>query len=283
MRAPSPLVSAEWLASRLGDENLAVVDASWHMPAANRQARAEFERGHIRGAVFFDIDAISDTTSNLPHMLPSAEQFAKAAGELGISDKQTIVVYDTVGLFSAARVWWTFGVFGAANVHILDGGLPEWLAQKRPVETGLAHPAKATFSAKLDRARVRGFGDVQADLETGRAQIVDARAADRFTGDAPEPRPGVRPGHMPGSRNLPFGDLIENGKLKSPEAIKARLKEAGVDITKPIVTSCGSGVTAAVVILAATMAGAKDLALYDGAWAEWGSRADATLATGPAS
>ena len=275
-------VSTEWLADRLGNPSISIVDASWYLPNANRDAAGEFLTSHIPGAVYFDLDKVADTDSGLPHMLPSAEQFAATVGKLGISDTQTIVVYDGAGLFSAPRVWWTFRVMGAKDVRILEGGFPKWVAEGRPVETGEAKPAAKTFHAELDAAQVRSIGDMRGLVADRSATIVDARPGERFRAEQPEPRAGLRSGHMPGSRNVPAGSLIADGKLKSAAEIEAAFAAAGVDVSKPIVTSCGSGVTAAILTLALGTIGAKDVALYDGSWAEWGSASDAPVVTGPA-
>jgi len=275
-------VSAEWLAGHLGDASVAIVDASWYLPSAGRDARAEFRAAHIPGAVFFDIDAISDTSSPLPHMLPSPEAFGAAAGALGIAETQTIVVYDGAGLFSAPRAWWTFRTFGAPDVRILEGGFPQWRKEAQPVESGEARPARQDFLARFDATAVAAVDDVRALAGSPAAQIVDARAADRFRGEAAEPRAGVRSGHIPGSRNVPFGELVENGRLKPLEAVRAVFEDAGIDPSQPVLTSCGSGVTAAVLTLALTALGSETVRLYDGSWAEWGSRQDLPIATGPA-
>lgn len=276
------LVSPEWLKERLGDSKVNVVDGSWYLPAQNRDAKAEFSAGHIPGAVFFDIDAIADHSTTLPHMLPDEASFAKAAGDLGLSEVDTIVVYDCAGLFSAPRVWWTLRVFGAGDVRVLDGGLPAWKRAGFPLETGDAKPKPSIFRASLARRSLRDLGQMQA-LSASRAEtIVDARSAARFRGEAPEPRPGLPSGHMPGARNLPFDRLVDGqGRLVEPEQIHSAFEAAGVDLSQPVVTTCGSGVTAALLAFALARLGKKDVALYDGAWAEWAARPDASIATGP--
>lgn len=276
-------VSTEWLAERLDDPSIAIVDASWYLPNANRDAGAEFLTSHIPGAAYFDLDKVADTSSGLPHMLSSAEQFAASVGKLGISDTQTIVIYDGSGLFSAPRVWWTFRVMGAKDVRILEGGFPKWIAEGRPVESGVAAPLPKTFHASLDAAQVRSIAAMRRLVADRSVTIVDARPGERFRGEQPEPRAGLRAGHMPGSRNVPSSSLVADGKLKSSSDIAAIFAEAGVDPSKPIVTSCGSGVTAAILALALGTIGASDVALYDGSWAEWGGAEDAPVVTGPAS
>ncbi len=278
----APFVTTGWLADHLGAPDVAIVEGSWFLPSLNRDPEAEFLAAHIPGAVRFDINTIADTASGLPHMLPSPEVFAQAAGALGISDDMTIVVYDGLGLFSAPRVWWTFRAMGARDVRILDGGFPRWRAEDRPVESGQPLPAPRVFEARLDRAAVAGIDDVSAALGSTETQVVDARPAERFRGEAPEPRPGVRPGHMPGSLNLPFGELVSaDGSLRGAADLKAAFDKAGVDLNRPIVTTCGSGVTAALAALAAEVAGAPAPRVYDGSWAEWGS-SDRPVASGPA-
>jgi thiosulfate/3-mercaptopyruvate sulfurtransferase len=276
---PSPnngrwLVSTDWLAEHLRDTDVVVVDASYFLPTQNRDAVAEYLAAHIPGAVFFDIEDIADHSTDLPHMLPGPDQFAKAVGAFGIGDGDTIVVYDSAGLFSAARVWWTFRIFGAGNVFILDGGLPKWKAESRPLETGLVERKPRQFNASMNTNAVAIVDEVMIALTSHNAQVVDARSAERFKGIAPEPRPGLPSGHMPGAINLPYTKLIENGRLIEPERIAAAFSEARVDMTKPIITTCGSGVTAAILWFALEAIGKRPQSLYDGSWSEWASRPD---------
>jgi thiosulfate/3-mercaptopyruvate sulfurtransferase len=268
------LVTTQWLAERLASSDLSIVDGSFYLPAMKRDPAAEFLAGHIPGAVRFDVDQIADKSSPLPHMLPSKEFFANAVGALGISDRDAIVVYDGAGLFSAPRVWWTFRLFGAQNVFILEGGLPKWKAEGRPLETGPAQRTPKTFIASEPAGIVASAADVRAALDDHSAQVLDVRPADRFRGEAPEPRPGVRPGHMPGSYNVPSSAVTENGTLASPEKIRAALAAGGVRLDQPIITSCGSGVSAATMWLALDSLGITPKALYDGSWSEWGARTD---------
>jgi thiosulfate/3-mercaptopyruvate sulfurtransferase len=278
--ASQNLVSTEWLAAHLYDRDLAVVDGSWYLPAMNRDGFKEYQAAHIPGAVFFDIDEISDHGVGLPHMLPPPDAFALHMRRLGIGDDTRIVVYDGSGVFSAARVWWTFRVFGAKKVFLLEGGFPKWRAEGRPVEAGTTNPTPAKFTAKFDAKLVADLDRVEQALKSGAVQVVDVRPAARFRGEAPEPRAGVRSGHMPGSKNLPFTELIADGTLAPPEKIRAALAAGGVDPDRPVITSCGSGVSAAILWLALDSIGKPPQALYDGSWADWGSRADKPVATG---
>ena len=275
------LVSTDWLAAHLDDPNVIVLDSSYYLANAKRDAEGEFLAGHIPGAQRFDIDAVSDQSNPLPHMLPSPEQFAGQVGALGVGDGTMIVIYDGIGLYGAARVWWTFRAFGAEQVFVLDGGMPKWKAENHPLETGPAKSrAPKTFTPKFDRALVASIDDVQKVLLDKTAQVVDARAADRFRGEAPEPRAGLRGGHMPGSFNVPFGEVLKDGRLTAPHKIAAAFRQAGVDLDKPVVTSCGSGVTASILSFAIDALGKQPSRVYDGSWSEWGARPDTPVVTG---
>jgi thiosulfate/3-mercaptopyruvate sulfurtransferase len=282
--APGPssrwLVSTDWLATRLKQQDVVAVDASYFLPTQNRDALAEYRAAHIPGAVFFDIEAVSDHSTDLPHMLPGAAQFGAAVGALGIGNNDTAVIYDSTGLFSAARVWWTFRIFGAKNVCILDGGLPKWKAEGRPIETGDVTRTPKTFHAEMNVRAVATLDDMRMVMFDHSAQIVDARSAERFRGTAPEPRPGLRSGHMPGAFNVPYDRVIEQGRLVPPERIKAAFTAAGVDLDQPVITSCGSGVTAAILTLALDAIGKEPKGLYDGSWSEWGGRPDLPVERG---
>ncbi len=276
-RAPkaSALVTPEWLARNLGRRDVRVVDGSWHMPHLTRDARAEFAQAHIPGAVFFDIDAIADRSTTLPHMLPRAAEFAQAVGRLGIGSRDRVIVYDTRGVASAARVWWTFRAFGHDKVAVLDGGLPRWRAEGRAVESGTPAPKPRRFTARLRPSLVRDLAGMSQNVKTRKAQVLDARSRGRFAGTEPEPRAGLRAGHIPGSLNLPYDELYQkDGTLLPADAIRAKLEGAGIDLGKPVVTSCGSGVTASVLALGLHVAGRPDVAVYDGSWTEWGGRDD---------
>jgi thiosulfate/3-mercaptopyruvate sulfurtransferase len=273
------LVSTEWLAANLTNPRVGIVDASWYLPTMNRDGKAEYAARHIPGAVHFDIDGVKDAGNPLPHMLPSAADFATAAGAMGLSEDMTIVVYDGAGLFATPRVRWTFMVMGARDVRVLDGGLPKWLAEGRPTVIGTPQVQPKTFKASFDASAVAGLDDIRAALGTGKAQIVDARPAPRFRGEAPEPRPGLASGHMPGSYNLPFDMIVKDGRLVGQDGIRAAFAAAGVDLAEPVITTCGSGVSAAILSLAMELAGAPAKALYDGSWSEWGGRADCPVAT----
>lgn len=270
-----PLVTTDWLAANLGRRTVRPVDGSWHMPQLKRDARAEFAQAHIPGAVFFDIDAIADTASPLPHMLPRARKFAESLGALGIGDRDVVAVYDTRGVVSAARVWWTFRAFGHARVAVLDGGLPKWRAEGRPVETGVPAPKPRRFTARLHRSLVRDLAQMRANLASRREQVLDARSHGRFIGTEPEPRPGLRGGHIPGSLNLPYDQLYrKDGTLLPSDDLQRLVEAAGLDPAKPVVTTCGSGVTAAVLALGLHLLGHEKVAVYDGSWTEWGGRND---------
>jgi thiosulfate/3-mercaptopyruvate sulfurtransferase len=285
MREPLPsLVPTAWLAERLGRAELRALDASWYLPVSGRDARAEYRAAHIPGALFFDLDAASDQSSPLPHMLPSENEFTERMSALGLNDADDIVVYDGSGVnLSAARAWWMFRIFGHDRVALLDGGIRKWREEGRPVESGERTMDRGTFRARLQPGRIQDLLTVRRSLDTGAAQVVDARSAGRFSGSEPEPRQGLRGGHIPGSVNVPHQQLVRpDGTILPLPELRRRIEAAGVDLARPIVATCGSGVSACAVIYALHLLGNDDVALYDGSWTEWAGRSDTPVATGDA-
>ncbi|KIC24778.1 MULTISPECIES: 3-mercaptopyruvate sulfurtransferase [unclassified Leisingera] len=278
---PKTLVSTDWLAAHLKDPDLRVLDASWYLPQQGRDAKAEYEAAHIPGARFFDIDEISDNRSDLPHMVPPVEKFMSKLRAMGVGDGHQVVVYDGAGLFSAARVWWLFRLMGQTNVAVLDGGFPKWQAEGHPVEDLPPVIRDRHMTVRVQNHMVRDVTQVSAAAKLGDHEIIDARSAERYRGDAPEPREGLRAGHIPGSRNVPFGQVLKaDGTMKDADGIRAAFEAAGVDLNKPAITSCGSGVTAAILSLALERIGKTDHSLYDGSWVEWGAFPTLPVATG---
>ncbi|MFX0542476.1 3-mercaptopyruvate sulfurtransferase [Roseovarius sp. S4756] len=280
---PKNLVSTDWLAAHLKDPDLRILDATTFLPGTGRDAKAEYEAAHIPGARFFDIEEISDHRSELPHMVPTTEKFMSRMRDMGVGDGHQVVVYDTHGLFSAARVWWLFRLMGKSDVAVLDGGFPKWQAEGRPVEDMPPIVRDRHMTVRRQNHMVKDVTQVSAASKLGDHTILDARAAPRFRGEAPEPRPGLRAGHIPGSRNVPYSDLLnEDGTMKSLNELRAVLDAAGADLSKPVITTCGSGITAAVINLALVRIGHEGGALYDGSWAEWGAFPTVPVATGDA-
>jgi thiosulfate/3-mercaptopyruvate sulfurtransferase len=279
-----PLVSTKWLADHLHDRNVKVVDATFKMPGVTPLPKEDYERAHIPGAVFFDVDAVSDHANPLPHMFPDAEQFGRDVGALGIGNADTVVLYDSGSWVAAPRAWWMFLAFGHDKVRVLDGGLKKWIAEGHPVQGGNVMIKPAVFKATFDARRVRSLGQMTANLQSKVEQVIDARARERFEGSVAGPRLGLRPGHIPGSRSLPYNRLFdtETGMMKPLDELRAAFSGIGVDLKKPIATSCGSGVSAAVLTLALYRLGVENPALYDGSWSEWGAADGPAIATGPA-
>lgn len=280
MKPASPLVSTEWLAEHLNAPDVRVADASWYLPQAGRDAKEEYESAHIPRAVLFDIDDLSDEKSPYPHMLAPAPKFASRMRKLGLGDGNLIVVYDCAGIYSSARAWWMLRAMGHEDVVVLDGGFPKWKAEHRPIEDMTPAPYPRHFTPRPNNALLRTFDQVKANIASKAEQVVDARGAGRFGAKEPEPRPGTRGGHIPGSANTPYTEFTnQNGTLKSPAELAQIFAQRGIDPAKPIVTTCGSGVTASIVLLGLAVLGAKKTALYDGSWSEWGTRADAPIET----
>ena len=279
---PRTLVSTDWLARHLRDPDLRVLDASWYLPDAGRDAKAEYAVAHIPGARFFDIDEISDQRSSLPHMAPPPEKFISRMRAMGVGDGHQVVIYDGAGLFSAARVWWTFRLMGKTDVAVLDGGFPKWQAEGREVEDMPPVIRDRHMTVSRQNHLVKDVTQVAHAAKLGEAEILDARSEARFRGEAPEPRPGLRGGHIPGSKNIPFAQVLNpDGTMKAPADLRAVFDAAGVDLKKPAITTCGSGVTAAILSLALERIGHRNHALYDGSWSEWGMYDDLRVATGP--
>jgi thiosulfate/3-mercaptopyruvate sulfurtransferase len=279
-----PLVTTDWLAAHLNDADVKVIDATFKLPGVLPLPKDDYLAAHIPGAVFFDVDAVSDHKNPLPHMFPSAEQFGRDVGALGVGNDDTVVLYDAGGWVAGPRAWWMFLSFGHDKVRILDGGLKKWRAEGRATDSGAVTPKPATFKAAYDARRVRSIGEMIANVASKAEQVIDARAGDRFEGRAPEPRPELRSGHIPNSRNLPYNQLFDaaTGAMKPVDELRKAFAAAGVDMDKPIVTSCGSGVSAAVLTLALYRLGVRGSALYDGSWSEWGMQDGPPVATGPA-
>jgi len=281
---PEALVDTEWLAAHLDDPHIRIVDSSFKLPGIAPTAREDYDRGHIPGAVFFDIDEIAEPGTSLLHMIPSPELFARKMEQLGIGDDDRVIVYDSAGLSSAGRAWWMLRLFGHHNVALLDGGLPKWKAEGRPLETAVPNPPRRRFSARFDPALVRDKQALLGNLSARREQVLDARAAGRFEGNVEETRPGLRRGHIPGSRNLPYDRVTDpqTRRLRDAEALSGLFRDAGVALDRPIVTSCGSGVTACALAFALHLIGHPGAAVYDGSWSEWGLPGDTPVETGPA-
>ena len=278
---PKTLVSTEWLEAHLKDPDLRILDASWYLPDAGRDPRAEYRAAHIPGARFFDIDEIADKRSGLPHMAPPSEMFISRMRAMGVGDGHQVVIYDGAGIFSAARVWWTFRLMGKTDVAVLDGGLPKWQAEGRAIEDMPPMVRDRHITVQRQAHLVKDVTQVAAAAKLGDYAIIDARSPGRFRGEEPEPRPGLRSGHIPGAVNVPYKTVLnDNGTMKSPDALRTVFHAAGVDLKKPAITSCGSGVTAAVLSLALERMGKRDHSLYDGSWAEWGMYGDLNVVKG---